>query len=257
MHSALIVPCRLCPAASLAVRTKTAYVNLLRSFLRTPSNEGYVRALKSRLELQGIKTVVFDSKLPQHFVMCMWPSGRRKELASRAVGHEAMIVLGCDAAVETARSCAGGSRVVPGMAVEGIMNVLPRARFPFAMYLEVQSVARILQAERSPSNQSLPLPVANRPWHSGGFARNRFWWRANRLASWGRPDHPTGHVLALDRVPDSSRGLPLDCGPLYDIRPHGLRGSLSVRLLGPRDENGARQLTELPSSRFREWGCGS
>lgn len=158
VHSALIVPCRFCPAASLAVRTKTAYVKLFRSFLRTPSYERHVRTLKSRLELQGIRTAVFDSKLPHHFVMCMWPSSRRKELTRRATEHDAMIVLGCDAAVETARSCAGGCHVVPGMAVEGVMNVLPRARFPFDLYLEVQSVARVLQPETSPSTQSMPRP---------------------------------------------------------------------------------------------------
>lgn len=146
VHSALIVPCRFCPAASLAVRTKTAYMKLARG-VRTPPYESYVRALRSRLELQGIRTAVFDSRLPHHFVMCMWPSGRRKALARRAAGHEAMIVLGCDAAVETARSCANGCRVVPGMAVEGIMNVVPRLRSPFDIHLDVHSVTRVLQPE--------------------------------------------------------------------------------------------------------------
>jgi hypothetical protein len=148
VHAALIVPCRFCPAASLAVRTKTAYLKLSRG-LRTPPYESYISSLKSRLELQGIKTGVFDSKLPHHFVMCMWPSSRRKALAREAKRHDAMIVLGCDAAVETARSCAGGCRVVPGMAVEGVMNVVPRVRFAADVYLEVQSVTRVLQPERA------------------------------------------------------------------------------------------------------------
>ena len=149
VHSALIVPCRFCPAASLAVRTKTAYMKLLRNFLRTPSYEAHVRALRSRLELQGIKTGVFDSKLPHQFVMCMWPSSRRKALAREAKRYDAMSVLGCDAAVETVRACAPSCRVVPGMAVEGVMNVVPRARSPFDLYLEVQSVARVLQPEQA------------------------------------------------------------------------------------------------------------
>ena len=148
VRSALIVPCRFCPAASLAVRTKTAYLKLSRG-LRTPPYEGYIRALKSRLELQGIQTAVFDSKLPHHFVMCMWPSSRRKALAREARRYDAMIVLGCDAAVETARSCADGCRVVPGMAVEGVMNVVPRVRSPGEVRLEVQSVTRVLQPERA------------------------------------------------------------------------------------------------------------
>ena len=145
VRSALIVPCRFCPAASLAVRTKSPYMKLFTSFLRTPSYESFIRALKSRLEHQGIRAEVFDSKLPHHLVMCMWPAGRREALARRAAEHDAMIVLGCDAAVETARSCANGCRVIPGMAVEGIMNVVPRVRFPFELYLEVQGVTRVLQ----------------------------------------------------------------------------------------------------------------
>jgi hypothetical protein len=147
VRSALIVPCRFCPAASLAVRTKTAYLKLSRG-LRTPPYESHIRALKSRLELQGIKTDVFDSKLPHHFVMCMWPSKRRRALARKAKRSDAMVVLGCDAAVETARSCSDGCRVVPGMAVEGVMNVVPRVRFPADVYLEVQSVTQVLQPER-------------------------------------------------------------------------------------------------------------
>ncbi len=146
VRSALIVPCRFCPAASLAVRTKNAYLKLSRG-LRTPSYEAHIRDLKSRLEQRGIKTDVFDSKLPQHFVLCMWSSRRREALAKRAAGYDAVIVLGCDAAAETARAGAGSRRVVPGMAVEGIMNVVPRVRFPFDVYLDVHSVTRVLQPE--------------------------------------------------------------------------------------------------------------
>ncbi len=145
VRSALIVPCRFCPAASLAVRTKSPYLKLFGGFLRTPAYESSIRTLESRLEQQGIRTEVFDSRLPQDFVMCMWSRGRREALARRAKGHDAMIVLGCDAAAETARSCADGCRVIRGMAAEGIMNVVPRARFPFELHLEVQSVTRVLQ----------------------------------------------------------------------------------------------------------------
>jgi hypothetical protein len=48
--SALIVPCRFCPAASLAVREGTPYLQPLQHILRTPSYEAYIRAIKSRLE---------------------------------------------------------------------------------------------------------------------------------------------------------------------------------------------------------------
>ncbi len=147
VRSALIVACRFCPAASLAVRTKSTYLKLFPGFLRTPAFESSIRTLRSRLEQRGVRTGVFDSKLPQHFVMCMWPTGRRNALAKRAAGYDAVIVLGCDAAAETARCCPKECRVIRGMYAEGIMNVVPRVRFPFELHLEVASVTRVLQPE--------------------------------------------------------------------------------------------------------------
>ncbi len=147
IHSALIVPCRFCPAASLAVRDGKSYMEPFRKFLRTQSYESYIQRLKTRLEREGIKTGVFDSKWLHQFVVCMWTSARRKDLARHAAGYNALIVLGCDAAVETARSCLNSldCEVIPGMEVEGIMNVLPSLRFPFNIWLEVTSVTRVFQ----------------------------------------------------------------------------------------------------------------
>ena len=147
IHSALIVPCRFCPAASLAVRESKPYIELFRKLLRTRSYESYIQVLKARLESEGIKTNVFDSKLPHQFVVCMWPAGRRKNLARQAVEYDAVIVLGCDAAVETVRSCLQSNhcRVIPGMEVEGIMNVIPTVQFPFNISLELSGVTRVLQ----------------------------------------------------------------------------------------------------------------
>ena len=147
VHSALIVPCRFCPAASLAVREKKPYIELFRSLLRTPSYESYIQALRSRLERLGIRTGVFDSRLPHQFVACMWTSGRREELARQAAGYDAVIVLGCDAAVEVIRSSLQSTncRIIPGMEVEGVMNVIPSLRFPLKISLEVSGVSRVLQ----------------------------------------------------------------------------------------------------------------
>ncbi len=143
----LIVPCRFCPAVGLAVREKKPYLDLFRNFLKTPSYESYIQELESRLEDEGIRTRVFDSKFPHQFIVCMWTSRRRKELARHAAGYNALLVLGCDAAVETVRYCveSGGSRVILGMEVEGIMNVIPIFKFPFKIWLEVSSVTRVLQ----------------------------------------------------------------------------------------------------------------
>jgi len=158
--SVLIVPCRFCPAASFAVREAKPYLEPFRAFLRTPAYESYIRTLKSRLESEGIRTGVFESKLPHQFVLCMWTSGRRQELARRAAGYDALVVLGCDAAVETARSSIkpNGCRVIPGMEVEGVMNVMPILHTPLSLWLDLSCVTRVLQnqagASRSP-NQKL------------------------------------------------------------------------------------------------------
>lgn len=145
VHSALIVPCRFCPAATLAVREKEPYIKLFRNFLRTPSYESYIQELKLRLESEGIRTDVFDSKLPHQFVACMWTAGHRTDLARRAVAYDAVIVLGCDAAVEVVRSCLQSTdcRVIAGMEVEGIMNVIPAVHFPLNISLEVSALTRV------------------------------------------------------------------------------------------------------------------
>ncbi len=144
VRSALIVPCRFCPAASLAVKEQTPYIQLLHG-LKTRSFESYVRHVRSRLESEGKRTGVFGSTLLHHFVMCMWPARRRRALAKAAAGYEAVIVLGCEAAAETARHCVDAShcRVIAGMEVEGIMNVTPTLHRPFDIRLDVNSVTRV------------------------------------------------------------------------------------------------------------------
>jgi hypothetical protein len=146
LRSVLILPCRFCPAANLAVREGKPYIDFFRKLLRTASYHSYILALQSRLESQGIKTAIFDSRLPYQFIVCMWTLGRRKELARISADYDAVVVLGCDAAVETARHSITSDhcRVIPGMETEGIMNVIPTLSFPFKINLEVSSVSRLL-----------------------------------------------------------------------------------------------------------------
>jgi hypothetical protein len=161
VQSVLIVPCRFCPAASLAVRERKPYIELFGSFLRTPAYETYIQVLKTHLESKGVRTGVFDSKLPHQFVVCMWTSGRREELARQAAGYDAVIVLGCDAAVETIRSALQSidCRVIPGMEVEGIMNVIPALHFPFNISLEVGGMTRVLQPPAGTATSSIKEKV--------------------------------------------------------------------------------------------------
>jgi hypothetical protein len=140
-ESVLIVPCRFCPAASVAVRERKPYIRLLRNFLRTPSYESYIKRLKARLEDEGMRADVFDSRLPHQFVACMWTSRRRKALAKSAARYDAVIVLGCEAAVATVRSSLPASYpVIAAMEGEGIMSVMPRADLSLNVWLEVSSL---------------------------------------------------------------------------------------------------------------------
>ena len=142
VRSVLIVPCRFCPAASLAVRRRTAYLEPFRRLLKTKAYESSIDALKRRLEERGIETAVFRSRWLHQFVACMWSSRRREHLARRAATYDAAIVLGCDAMAETVRESVKttGCRVIRGMEIEGLMNVLPRLRFPLELSLELHGV---------------------------------------------------------------------------------------------------------------------
>lgn len=102
--------------------------------------------MKEQLELRGIRTDVFDSSLPNQFILCMWTSKRRRHLTNRSGEYDAVVVLGCDAAVDTARQAVEptGGRVISPMDVRGIMNVVPSLHRPFDIRLKVQSVARTL-----------------------------------------------------------------------------------------------------------------
>ena len=149
LRSVLIVPCRFCPAASLAVREKKSYIELFRKFLRTEAYASFIQALKGRLKDEGIKTAVFDSKLPHHFVACMWESGRGRKLAKCAAKFEGVVVLGCEATVEIVRDSirSADCRVIEGMENEGIMSVLPTVSFPFNISLEVQGITSVIKKD--------------------------------------------------------------------------------------------------------------
>jgi len=82
-----------------------------------------------------------------------------KTAAERAAEFEGVVVLGCEAAVETVRASIGSSdcRVIQGMATEGIMNVVPAVSFPFNVSLKMQGITPVemgsperLQESRTP-----------------------------------------------------------------------------------------------------------
>jgi len=142
--SVLVVPCRFCPAASAAMKNNRPYIELFRRFLKTDSYERFVKSLKSRLEQKGVKTDVFKSKLIHQFVLCMWSTKRRKALKKRARNYDALVVLGCEAAVQTVEDAVRPHpcRVLQGVETEGIMSIKPRLNFPCNLSLELQSISR-------------------------------------------------------------------------------------------------------------------
>ena len=83
LKSVLIVPCRFCPAASMAVKSSEPYIEFPRRSLKTASYERLIKSMKHSFEKRGINTRVFKSNLLHQFVLCMWTSRRRKKLLRR------------------------------------------------------------------------------------------------------------------------------------------------------------------------------
>jgi hypothetical protein len=75
----------------------------------------------------------------------MWTAGRRRDFAKRAEKFEGVVVLGCDALVETVFDSIKhiDCRVIHGMEVEGIMTVVPTVSFPLNISLMVQSITSV------------------------------------------------------------------------------------------------------------------
>ena len=124
VNSALIVPCIMCPAATVAVREQKPFLQLFKSPFKSAPLERYIAALQTRLADNGVRTEVFSSRLYHQWFMCMWTPGRREKLRRLANLHDAVIVLGCDSATETVREAVEGSgcKIIEGMRVSGIIN---------------------------------------------------------------------------------------------------------------------------------------
>jgi hypothetical protein len=124
LNSALIVPCNLCPAVTVAVRENRPFLRLFRSLAKSAPFEEYLEGLQSQLTKKGVTTKVFRSNLHHQWFLCMWTSRRRKKLKKIAKNYDAVIVLGCDSATETVRKAVESAdvRVIEGMKTAGIMN---------------------------------------------------------------------------------------------------------------------------------------
>jgi hypothetical protein len=138
IKSALIVPCYMCPAVSVAVREEKPFLQFFKSSLTSAPFAQYIGKLQSRLKEKGVNTRVFKSLLYHHWFLCMWASARRKKLRKCAEQHEAVIVLGCGSATQTVRDSVRltGCKVIEGMQVTGIMNAKLRFHLPGSVSFE-------------------------------------------------------------------------------------------------------------------------
>jgi hypothetical protein len=132
LRSALIVPCNMCPAVTVAVKEGEPLIRFFRNFLKSAPFERHIRKLQSRLEEEGLETAVFRSDIPHQWFACMWTWARRKKLRERAKQFDAVIVLGCDTAVKSVRDAVleTGCKVIEGMEVTSFMNAKLRFQWP-------------------------------------------------------------------------------------------------------------------------------
>ena len=147
--SVLIVPRRFCPAASTAVKNNEPYIEFPRRSLKTASYERLLSKMKDSFEERGITTGLFKSSLLHQFVLCMWTAKRRKKLVECAEKYEAVVVMGCEAAVATVRSALTGTdcHIIPGLRSEGIMSIQPKFSVPCNLRLELESVTPYVHPE--------------------------------------------------------------------------------------------------------------
>ena len=150
LSSALIVPCNMCPAATVAVREKKPFMQFFKSILKSPPFEHYIKELQTRLIKMGVSTKVFRSNLYHQWFMCMWTSAQRKKLEEAAKQYEAVIVLGCDSATETVRDSVKSThcKVIEGMKTSGIMNAKLRFHLPCNVSFEDCKTVPISQQKK-------------------------------------------------------------------------------------------------------------
>lgn len=161
--SALIVPCNMCPAATVADRENKPFLRLFNNFLKSAPFEKYISALRDRLQEQGVRSKVFKSNLPHQWFLCMWTAARQRKLHRYAGQYETVIVLGCESATRTVRDSIRSTncKLIEGMKTTGIMNTKLSMQFPCDICFKDSKVIPLAthdkqvqedSSERSPSS---------------------------------------------------------------------------------------------------------
>lgn len=145
IKTASIVACNMCAGASISMRENKPFIQLFKSFLKSPPLERYLKRLESQLAEKGVKTLRFKSGIIQQFFLCLWTSRQRNKLHEFAKRCDAVIVLGCDSAFETVRDSVkeGACVVIKGMEVAGVMNTKTKFHFPCDISFEASKTIPI------------------------------------------------------------------------------------------------------------------
>lgn len=145
LDSAVIVACNMCAGASYAMEENKPFIQFFSSFLTSPPLKRQVAKLQSQLEKKGIKSKWFKGGIIQKFFLCLWTSLQRKKFKKYVKNCDAVIVLGCDSAINTVRDAMKGTdcRVITGMKVKGIMNTKTKFKWPANISFENSEVATI------------------------------------------------------------------------------------------------------------------
>ena len=155
LDSALIVACNMCAGASFAMNENKPFIQFFTNLLKSPPLERYIGKLKCQLSEKGVKARKFKGGIIQQFFLCLWTSRQRKKLRNYAKEYEAVIVLGCDSAIETVRDSVKGTDcyVIKGMEVAGIMNTKPRFNLPCNISFQESKVIPICDQHCRPLRQ--------------------------------------------------------------------------------------------------------
>ncbi len=132
VKSALIVPCNMCPAITVADREKKPFMELFKSVFTSGPFETYLKELKNKLQKNGVSVKIFRSYLYHQWFMCMWTHSRQKQLKKNAEQYDAIIVLGCNSATKTVQDSVNDTncKIIEGMELSGIMNAKLKFQFP-------------------------------------------------------------------------------------------------------------------------------
>ena len=152
--SALIVPCYMCPAVTIAVRDKKPFLQLYNHLFKSPPFDQYLKSLQCCLKDNGVSSVVFKSNFIHQWFLCLWTSGRRKKLMRQLHAYDYLIVIGCDSATETVRDLikTDDCKVIQGMVVMGFMNAKMRFHLPCNISFEDCNVIPFTQQKTDHDN---------------------------------------------------------------------------------------------------------